>query len=99
MLESSIQRSVVTYARDQGAIAIKLSTLGMAGTAGWPDYLFLFDMKAEFMEFKRPGGKLTLLQKQRYDQLTGQGFQPYVCDNAVLGKDYLNRRFGWGKGL
>ena len=93
--EKSIQKAVVDYARKKGAIAIKLSTAGMMGTAGWPDYLYLYEGKLVFHEYKRPGGKLTLLQAMRIHDLIEQRFVVTVCDDVDEAKRDLNYRFGW----
>lgn len=93
--EALIQRKVVSYARDHGAIAIKLTTLGVRGVAGWPDYLFVYNKRVVFMEFKRPGGKLTDLQKYRQSQLADQGFFVTTVDSADSGCEILADEFGW----
>lgn len=94
--ESSIQEAVVKYARANGAVAIKQSA-GLGMTVGWPDYLFLCDGQAEFVEFKMEGGKLTELQSKRHRQLAEVRFPPAVISDVGVGKRYLAGQFGWEK--
>lgn len=95
ILESAVQRRVVDYARGQGALAIKLSTLGMRGTAGWPDYMFIWKQRILFVEFKAPGKSLTALQEKRHVQLREHGFQPITVNDSKVGIAYVRSYFGW----
>ena len=98
-LESSIQRSVVKYAKERhGLICIKLSTLGRFGTSGWPDFVMFGDVAHRaaltiFMEFKAEGKKQTPLQKAKADELIKLGFDVYVIDDVDIGKAVLDRLF------
>ena len=85
--EASIQRAVVGYAREHGVVAIKLSTNGRFGTSGWPDYLLIpaYPGVPFMIEFKSQGGKLSALQKQRIDELSGR-LTVYVVDDVEDGK-------------
>lgn len=90
--ESKIQKSVVTHAKDRGFVAIKLSSLGMYGTSGWPDYLFLgVKAKIFFIEFKAPGGKTTPLQDERIRLLRALGFRVYVCNDKEQGWSIIHK--------
>jgi hypothetical protein len=89
--EASIQRAVVRYARDLGGIAIKLTTAGRYGTAGWPDYLFLMPDRSPFaIEFKAEGGELTALQTQRIAEMA-RHIKVFVVDNVEDGKGIIAR--------
>ena len=85
--EASIQKAVVAYAKQRGCIAIKQSTAGRFGTAGWPDYLIIsLEGRVMFMEFKRQGGEPTPLQDRRMSELRGNMIDCYVVDEVSLGK-------------
>lgn len=79
MLERDIERAVMTWAKGQGCICLKLNLIG---NTGWPDRLFLYNGKCVFIEFKRPGGKLHRNQPQRINALRAQGFTAEVFDNV-----------------
>lgn len=91
VLEASIQRAVVKYARDRGVVAIKMSTSGPRGAAGWLDFLFLYPTRrCLWIEFKRPGGRVTPLQAKRIEQLRGLGWEPHVVDDVSEGCGLIN---------
>jgi VRR-NUC domain len=93
--EASIQRSVVTYAKSRGVIAIKLTTAGPRGSAGWPDYMFLFKPgNVFFVEFKSAGGRLSEQQARRIDTLRRLGHQAFVVDSVELGKVVIDTMIG-----
>ena len=98
-LESSIQRSVVKYAKERhGVICIKLSSLGRFGTSGWPDYVMFGGVGHRttltiFMEFKAEGKQQTPLQKAKADELIKLGFDVYVIDDVAIGRAVLDRLF------
>jgi hypothetical protein len=79
-------------------ISIKLSTLGMYGSAGWPDRIFLGAVNCRpsvlFMELKATGklSEVTEIQAERHKELRDLGFTVEVCDDGALGIAYL---FGW----
>ena len=89
-LESSIERAVAEYGKRTGWVSIKLSTSGPRGAAGWPDRLFLRGGQAVFIEFKRPGGKVTPLQASRHTQLLDAGCFVFVVDDVNRGKGILD---------
>lgn len=80
--EGLIQSKVLAFARRHGVETLRLALMpGVA--AGWPDSLLLFPGgRAAFYEFKRPGGRLSDLQKVRLERLRGLGFTAEVFDNA-----------------
>lgn len=89
--ESSIERAVVEYAKKHGILSIKMSTQGPMGSTGWPDRLFLGkDMQVRWVEFKREGGKLTMLQRRRHAQLAALGWSTAVVWTVEQGKDILD---------
>ncbi len=89
--ESSIERSVVEYARKHGVLSIKLTTQGPRGAAGWPDRLFLGkDMQIRWIEFKTADGKVTPLQRQRHAQLAALGWSTAIVRTVEEGKAVLD---------
>jgi hypothetical protein len=90
-LESSIEKSVVDYARKHGVESIKLTTQGPRGAAGWPDRLFLGrDMQVRWIEFKAEGGQLTELQKRRHVQLAKYGWTTAVVRSVEEGRAIID---------
>ena len=88
--EASIQKSVITYARKKGCICIKLGGAGRFGSSGWPDYLILRDGLAIFIEFKKPGGRVTPLQAKKIEELCEAGFTATMCDEVESGKRIID---------
>lgn len=73
-LESTIERAFCRWCAEQGIFQTKLQK------NGWPDReIFLGDQHAFFIEFKRPGAKLTALQEHVRKLLTDRGYAVYVC--------------------
>lgn len=98
VLESSIQRTVVEYARTKGAVAIKLSVQGAMGVAGYPDYLFMkpredgkIGFKVLFIEFKQPSGGLSPRQRERIKILKAKKYQVEVVASPEYGKLEIDR--------
>ena len=88
MLESKIERQVCKFAESQGWKSIKLSG---PGNRGKPDRLFYADGgRVKFVEFKRPGGKLSRLQALRLSQFAALGFSAYVVESIEEGKALFN---------
>ena len=89
--EASIQKAVVAYAKQRGCIAIKQSTAGRFGTAGWPDYLIIsLEGRVMFMEIKKEGGRPTPLQARRMEELAANGVEAYTVDNVEVGKSMID---------
>lgn len=94
--EASIQKSVVDYARKLKFIAIKLSTNGARGSAGWPDYQFFPPPGGSsvarppfFIEFKAPGSEPTPLQWLKIKLLRSLGYEVFIVDDALIGKGII----------
>ncbi len=90
--ERSIERAFVTWI---GTIkdwyAWKFS---LEGTRGLPDRIILGPGPTIFfIEFKRPGGKLTRLQEYMHKVLKDLGFNVYVCDNVAEAKKIVRSYF------
>lgn len=77
-LEREIQAPVVAYALAQHGIeALKLRA------RGWPDYLFpIPGGRPLIIEFKKPGGRLSAMQKLRVYKLMRDGYDVEIHDDA-----------------
>lgn len=66
-LEKSIEKAVVDYAKKRGCLVRKMNG---QGARSWPDRMFITPTgRIFFIEFKRPGGKLTPGQEAMLDTL------------------------------
>ena len=81
-LEKDIERAVCNEARARGILAYKFSA---PGNRGVPDRIFIYQGRIAFVEFKRPGGKVTRLQEVHIKEIQKQGFQCVVIDNRAAG--------------
>ena len=77
MLEKELEAWAREYARQRGALLLKWVSPGRAGV---PDRILIAGGVA-FIEFKRPGGKLTKLQQVVIRKIEDAGGQVYVIDN------------------
>ena len=94
-LEKNIQRSAVLWAESIGIVCIKLTTLGMYGKSGWPDYLLaLKEGRSLFVEFKRSGEDLKPIQVYRHGLLKENGHEVETVDSVEGFKSIVNRRVG-----
>lgn len=99
--EGKIQDAVIKYARQKYDALCKKNEVGrFMVSSGWPDYtIFAGDgcrcgnARVFFIEFKRPGGKLTELQAHCIDQLEEKGFVTYIVDSVEEGKKIFDREF------
>lgn len=89
MLERHVENPVCAYAKDRGWWALKLKILSIRG---FPDRMFLgAGARIFFVEFKAPGEKLRANQVSITRKLGELGFRVYVCDDAVVGKEIVER--------
>ena len=86
MLERDIQQSVVSYARRQGLIAHKFSSEARRNV---PDYMFLFEGRTYFIEFKATGKTARDGQKKEIKTLLSAGFNVDVVDDIQFGKTLI----------
>ena len=87
MLERDIQKSVVSYARRNDVIAHKFSSEARRNV---PDYIFLFDGRIYFIEFKATGQVARAGQQREINKLKAAGFKVDVCDDKSIGKLFIN---------
>lgn len=87
MLERDIQNSVVSFARRIGVIAHKFSSEARRNV---PDYLFLYDGRIYFIEFKATGKKARDGQAKEIKKLRDAGFDVDVIDDKDYGKKMIS---------
>jgi len=83
LLERDIQQSVVSFARRQGITAHKFSSEARRNV---PDYIFLFNGRTYFIEFKATGKKARDGQLREIGKLRVAGFPVDVADDIAFGK-------------
>lgn len=88
ILEATIERKCAALALQQGAVLIKLLK-----RTGWPDRECILPNGRHFyVEFKRPGGELSPVQRHIQSQLVAMGHQYFEVDNAHMFKRILAER-------
>lgn len=92
-LESAVETDVVRFAaREHGVVSCKMN---VAGHRGWPDRLFLAtprqrrDRRDLWIEFKRPGGVLSVAQVRKLRYLRATGHLAFVVDEAAVGREII----------
>lgn len=89
-MEKTIEKYFVDEAKKHGALALKFVS---PGNAGVPDRIVLFNNGiAEFVEFKKPGGRLRPLQRVMIRRLEAYGHTVTIIDNKEAVDDYWSRR-------
>ena len=89
MRESAIEKAVCDFARENGCLVVKLAS---PGDRGKPDRAFFKDGKTMFIEFKRPGGKVTALQYRALKQLREHGFFAMWTDSIEEGEKWVREQ-------
>lgn len=88
MLEKEIEKRVCDYARAKGFLAYKFTSPARASV---PDRLFITPTGSVFfIEFKRPGGKLTGGQAREIERLRRQGVNVSVIYSVEDGKRMID---------
>lgn len=88
--ESKIETDIVNYAKSLQFLVFKFVSPQQRGV---PDRIFIKSGVVLFIEFKRPGGKLTKLQEYQRDKLIKNGMIVRKIDNINEGKqliDFIN---------
>jgi len=83
MLESTIEKKVSDYAKEQGWLSYKFTS---PSNRGVPDRLYLKEGVCIFIEFKAAGKKPSKLQDKIISRIRDQGFGVFVIDNINDGK-------------
>ena len=88
VLESSIERRCVAYAQKHGARLDKFDSF-----TGAPDRICLLpNGRVFFVEFKKPGGELSAIQRHVQSQLVKMHHDCFEVDNVQLFKRLLAER-------
>lgn len=83
MLEKTIEKKIIDYARKCGILSYKLNSVSCRGL---PDRMFLLpEGKVHFIEFKRKGKKPTDLQSLKIKELLDLGFLVEIIDDLNQG--------------
>ena len=76
MLEREIESKARAKAIEAGGLCYKFTSPSRRSV---PDRLFIRDGRVVFIEFKRPGGKLTSGQEREIERLRRAGAEVHVC--------------------
>ena len=87
MLERDVQDKVVTRARRNGVIAHKFSSEARRNV---PDYLFFFEGRTYFIEFKATGQKPRAGQMKEIKKFREAGFIVDVVDDVIDGNRLID---------
>lgn len=86
--ESSIEAYLVSQIRKLGGLCKKWTA---PGSSGEPDRIIIWDGLIEFVELKRPGGRLSELQKVKHKELKAQGAKVFTLSSRQEVDDYVFR--------
>lgn len=87
MRESTIERKVVAYCREQGMLCYKFTSPARRGV---PDRLILYRSTVFFLELKATGAKPTKLQLSEMKKLRDAGFRVEWTDNSHSACLFIN---------
>jgi hypothetical protein len=87
-LEKDIERKVCKWAQDRGWLAYKFTSPGRRSV---PDRIFARAGRIVFIEFKRPGGRLTDLQRREIHRLQRAGFTAVVAYSVEEAQCHLKQ--------
>ena len=90
LLEIDIEESVCKWAEENGWLAAKLQWLNQTG---WPDRTFIKGGIVAFIEFKKPGGRLSAKQKYWIGILKSFGVPVSVQDDVLTAKFWLENLY------
>lgn len=86
--ESVIESKVCEYAKSLGWTTLKIKS---ASNNGYPDRVyFRKHTPCFFIEFKKQGKYLTILQQSRKRELQNNGVHVYTVDTVLGGKNIFN---------
>lgn len=90
--EAQVRDPVIRWAQRKKILHMRLH-MGFNVSTGWPDDAFFFPGgKVYFIEFKRPGGKVSKLQAYRIKKLRDLGFDVDVHDDTYAACSALAQR-------
>ena len=76
--ETDIENLVIAWATDHGWLCPKLQWVNQTG---WPDRCFIKRGVVVFIEFKKPGGRISKKQHYWIGRIREQGIPVIVCDS------------------
>jgi predicted methyltransferase MtxX (methanogen marker protein 4) len=79
----------VDYAKKHAGMLIR--KMNGLGVMGWPDRMFMYNGNVMFIEFKRPGGKVTEVQQKMHERIMSAGFRVWVVDDKQVGKSLIDK--------
>lgn len=94
-LESSVEASIVRYAKRHGIYTRKFTSPSQRGV---PDRIFALNGKVLFLEIKRKGAKPTKLQEYELKQLQDAGIAASWVDSVSGGIDAIAAVLGESQG-
>lgn len=95
VLERNIEDAVVRYAKTLGYVVRKMNG---TGARAWPDRMFVGPGGVVvFIEFKRPGGQLTVLQAELQKTLQRMGHAVATFDSKDEACQFLATALGSAK--
>jgi hypothetical protein len=87
VLERDIEQQFVRYAESMG---FKAKKLRIDGENGWPDRTIFTPVGVLFIEFKKPGGRLSRKQRKWINALRRLGFVAEVATSFEQARKVLN---------
>ena len=89
MLEKEIEQAACKWAVNNGWMQLKFVSPAHRSV---PDRMFIKEGRIVFIEFKKPGGKLTDGQTREIARLRAAGADVFVCDSVAGAKEVLTRQ-------
>ena len=86
MLEVDIEASVCRWAERNGWLVAKLQWIG---DTGWPDRTFIKNGIVAWIEFKKPGGRVSKKQRYRIQQMRDHGANVDIFDDSLVAISWL----------
>jgi hypothetical protein len=88
MLEKEVEKAVCDYAKSKGWLTRKWTSPSHAFV---PDQIFITPHgQVVFVEFKRPGGKVTPGQQREHEKLRAHRCTVFVIDSVDAGKGMVD---------
>lgn len=91
MLEKTIERCIVKYAKEKGIISYKFAS---PANRSVPDRIFINEYGViVFIEFKRPGKSLSKLQQFTYNKFKKRNCNIHIVDSIEQGQFLIDNGF------
>lgn len=86
MKEKQIEKKVCDFASSLGWLVRKYSS---QYRAGMPDRIFMRDGQVFWIEFKKPGGKVSPIQQFEIETMQAHGMEVFIVDDVEHGKQIV----------